>query len=158
MNTGGFTIPELIVAVVVILVAALVAAALLYPANFSDKEKQASRTLALATLSQGLQRYRAKNGQWPAGIPATDTAIGSDSGKYNLCSSLVPTFLPDIPSDPDAGYKLQGITTTTATAPCNQKDITYFSGYDIALHQDGSILLTANADKSHVLTLVVRPN
>jgi len=141
----GFTIPELLVAIVVVGALLSVSLFLMRPVSYTTSDQNAERQLNMAALAQGLQRYKAKNGTFPTDIPtAKAAAIGTPPGSYNICPYLVPTFLKSMPLDPNNGIQYTGDTTNPSftNAACNVQGVNYVTGFAIQKNSDGSVTLT----------------
>lgn len=156
----GFTIPELLVVIVIIGGMLAIAIPLLRPVSYAPQNADATRRLYMASLAQGIQRYKTQNGSFPPGIPGVDTAISSQSNGYNLCTYLVPHYLKDIIIDASAGL----IYTGDETAPeptdegCDKPGVKYVSGFAIRQAKDGAVTVVgASAQKSGAkLELTIR--
>lgn len=137
----GFTLPELVVIGVVALLLAVIMTKVLRPINYGADIFNADRRNDIAYLAQTLREYKAKHGTYPGSIPETPTPLGSLNNHVNLCAILVPEFMPDIPLDPQTGYKFIGEERTTE--PCTHENIAYITGYLISKDPKGVITLSA---------------
>lgn len=141
----GFTVPELLV--VIIVLAAMLGGAmwLLRPASYEAAEYEAERRLGMATIGQALKLYKDRNGQWPEGVPAKATAIASHDKGYDLCPFLVPKFINDMPLDPVSGMQVAGDDPSNlqfTDQRCDQEGITYVTGFTIKRNKDDSLTLS----------------
>lgn len=135
----GFTIPEIVVVIAVVLVCILASLVFIHPRDYNVQDRNAKRTLQLAYVSQGLTRYYNDIGHLPADITGTATIIGSDTESYiNLCADLVPKYLKDIPVDP-----LSGQMFTDTCAGNKDQPGAYNAQYTIMQQKDGTIVLAA---------------
>lgn len=138
----GFTLVELLVVGTLLTGASLYCIFfLLAPIDRTAENLAAERRTEIAYIAQGIQRYTAATGQLPPNVPGKLTAIGSYDDHYNLCTSLVPEYLEDMPLDPAGGSKLT--SETSDSTGCNAAGIKYATGYAIAKMDDGRIMLTA---------------
>lgn len=153
LNERGFTLPELVVATIVIFIFLVISLILLRPADYSVQDQDAKRRVGIAALAQGINRYVAATGQLPADIPTKLTAIGSPDDHYNLCKYLVPTYLNDVPLDPTLGLKTTSKATNKADPPCSDDGITYASGYAIQKGRNNQIIISAPASKNVSITI-----
>jgi len=156
-NQHGFTIPELLIAVGVVVLIAAVGVTGLKPVSQDTAIKDAERRTDVAWMAQALKRYKVANGQFPAGIPAKAQYIGSDNGEFNLCNIMVPAYLRDIPKDPDSGLRYKGSNLNASTAdPCTTKDLHYYSGYTIAQSASGAVTLAAPSAKADHVSITLQ--
>lgn len=139
----GFTLPELVVAIVVLIVLLLATALLLRPKDYAPQNYDAERRLGAARLVQALARYQADNGAVINEIPEEPTHIASLEDGYDLCSLLVPKYLSDIPLDPLYGVKVNIDTEEDTAESCAADDVEYASGYEISRDKQGKINITA---------------
>ncbi len=132
-NQGGFTVPELLVSVVMLIGLAIGAYYILRPADFGVSERNATRMIGVAQIMRGLHNYYVDNGVLPDSITTSTKVIGSDKTAANLCSDLVPKYMKDIPLDPAWGLE-------TAAGGCGAKDQQYITSYLVRRSADGKIL------------------
>lgn len=129
--SSGFTIPELLVVLGLVVVLLIIGFTVLKPRNFDVSTRNAGRMVDTAFLVQTIDKYYAAKGTLPATMPTTETVIGTEKDNYDLCKDLVPAFVKDLPFDPQAGLK------TDAAKACDAKDQRYVSSYTIARSEDG---------------------
>lgn len=146
LRDGGFTLPELLVAVGFLVVAGLVVAWLLNPTDFTNDYLTASRRTDVAGIVQALNKYAANTGTLPPGVPTAQTEIGSLNGEYNLCKYLVPSYLPDLPIDAVVGVAPRG------GKQCDASGASYDTGYTISRDQAGQLTIRSAADPTIRLT------
>jgi prepilin-type N-terminal cleavage/methylation domain-containing protein len=144
----GFTLPELIAVAAVGLVLISLMLFLIRPKNFSVAQRNAQRQTDLAHIMQAVNAYKAKNGTLPPHITTTENAIATEEDETSLCNDLVPTFIKDLPMDPQAGLSfLEG--------GCAAEDQLYATGYTAKVNDKGEVVLSAPAaenDESITLT------
>lgn len=126
---GGFTIPELLVAIVLVVVMGGSAIFLLRTNDTQVEIRTAQRKYDVALIVQALNAYHGDNGRLPDGITTDFRAIASD--ELNLCEALVPDYLSDIPYDPSEGM-------VTQEGDCRTDDQQYTTGYSIKKNADGT--------------------
>ncbi|HJP96009.1 MAG TPA: type II secretion system protein [Candidatus Saccharimonadales bacterium] len=129
---AGFTLPELLATVAIVVVLGVIAIFLLRETPQTADRYDSQRQTDTALLVQAVTNYRAKTGTLPDGITTTYKTIGSQDGELNLCKILVPNYLTDIPYDPTAGQ---------AASPddrCDAKDQEYTTGYQIKKDDAGT--------------------
>lgn len=153
-NERGFTLIELVVAILVILVMLIFALFFLRSANFTSDRLDAQRRTGIARIVQGINKYVADHGQLPPDIPTKLVAISSGANQYNLCSYLVPTYLKDLPFDPAYGVKLTKDNTASNDA-CNTPDLTWSTGYGIQRQSDGRVMVVSTLGTSGKITMYV---
>jgi prepilin-type N-terminal cleavage/methylation domain-containing protein len=156
-NEQGFTLPELLVVAGIIVLMMLGSMVILRPASYAAQTEDAQRQTDIAHLAQALQRYKAKKGHFPVDIQPTATGIGSEETQYNLCATLVPEFIKDIPIDPAVGLKYKNNGTFDQTKElCTAKDVIFTSGYAVEHGNDGALKLRAPAAESGKIEITIR--
>lgn len=151
-NQSGFTLIELLI---VIGILGILLAIVLIAVNPSQNFKQANNTQRKADVSaiiDALGQYASQNkGAYPAGIDNTVKTITSTAGtgNVNLCSSLVPTYIADLPIDPTTG------TEAPAKSLCTDASATYNTGYTVTLNTTGNRVTVAapSAELSEVISV-----
>lgn len=157
LGARGFTMPELLVALGVLLVLGVSTFILLRPKSYIAESVHAERRLEIALIAQALERYKAAVGHMPTDLPDQPTLIGLGDEAYDLCSVLVPTFAKDIPLDPQIGIKYQSeVQQNEEGAPCSDPDVDYASGYTIAKAPGGGVRIAAPTTDKETLAITVR--
>lgn len=133
LNQQGFTVPELLVAVVVFVGLCVGSYYLLQPKSFNVQERDAQRMLGVAKIMQGISSYYADNGQLPSAITGDKKVIGSDKTSANICKDLVPKYMKDLPLDPAWGLE-------TASGNCASKDQQYITSYLVNTADNGAVI------------------
>jgi type II secretory pathway pseudopilin PulG len=136
-SQGGFTVPELIVAIVLLVVGIVSAAVMLRPASFEFDELHSERRLKAAELSQALTRYYQDKNAWPEGLTTAAKPIGTEEGQVDLCQALVPEYIKDMAFDPLIGYKMDSAKEEFVADPCTADGIMYEAGFDVSISKDG---------------------
>lgn len=161
---SGFTVPELIIAIVLLAGLLVGVAFLIHPDNQDMAKDNAQRRIDLASIARGLHAYQhAHTGALPDGILDQAAVIGSEDGELDICTDIVPAYMKDLPLDPAGGAKAtqaQDASTTSAGSsatattpgsvtpnndgqPCNAPNMRYSTGYTIAKKADGGFTLAA---------------
>ena len=99
----GFTILELLVVigVITILIAAVVVA--VNPSRQFAAARDTQRRSDLFSITNAVYQYAVENnGSLTPNFPTTATRIGTTAG-YDIGQYLVPTYLSDVPQDPNGG-------------------------------------------------------
>lgn len=129
----GFTLIEILV---VIGILAVLLAIVLIAINPQQQFKQANDTQRRSDVNailNAIGSYAAQNhGQLPAGITTTtDAALKlsnpavTDGTEIDLCATLVPTYIAELPMDPLA------TAPTGGTTPCASGTTAYDTGYRV---------------------------
>lgn len=130
-NQQGFTIPELLAAMVVMLALCIGSYYLLHPTDYGPEQRDAKRRTAVAQLADALVGYYAANGQLPSAVVAQKKIISSDKKTgSNICADLVPTYMKDLPFDPTLNVK-------SVKGTCAAKNQQYVTSYLISRTEDG---------------------
>lgn len=88
----GFTLIELLISVSII--AILIAIGIASYATINKQSRDTKRKSDIEQLRSALEMYRAENGNYP------NIVGGSYSDASGLSTTLTPTYIPVIPSDP----------------------------------------------------------
>ena len=120
---AGFTLIEILIVIGIIAILAAIVLVAVNPAKQFEKANNAQRSSNVNAILNAVGQYMVDNqGNPPSGIPTTAAEIASGSGKANICTALVPTYLAALPGDPDpTKSSAQSITSCT----------TYNTGYEI---------------------------
>jgi prepilin-type N-terminal cleavage/methylation domain-containing protein len=158
VNERGFTIPELLVVIAILAIMLAGTVLFLRPVSYDNRSNDANRRVGLSAMAQALNEYRQKMGSWPAGIPAADTAITTQPNGFDLCTRLVPTFLKDVPLDPQLGLEYTG--EDTAPNPsldgCGTQGVKYTTGYSIRQSKDGAVTVSSLSSAGGRIEVTVR--
>lgn len=149
-NQSGFTLPELLATVVLVIALSVVAIFLLRQSPQTITRNDAQRQTDTALLVQAVSNYHHKNGTLPAGITTSYKKIGSQDGELDLCKILVPDYLTDVPYDPTTG------ALSSVNDRCDAADQEYTTGYEIKKNDSGTQITvqapSAQGDKMIVIT------
>ena len=132
----GFTLPELLVASVVI-IALLATLALSVSASVDTAPRRdAERRLEVAKIAQAIDLYRTEQGAFPPTITEKEQFVGSGQDESNLCADLVPIYLENMPFDP------LGQTLGDAK-DCPDDGGDYITGYSVRRTGNDTIVISA---------------
>ncbi len=135
----GFTLIELLVVIGIIAVLAAIVLIAINPARQFKQARDAQRSSNVNAILNAVGQYIADNkGTMPSAINTTDREIST--GNANLCSALVPTYLPALPRDP-------GLSGDEQVADCSGS---YSTGYNIV--RDSNNRVTVSAPSTEIAT------
>ncbi|HSW74376.1 MAG TPA: type II secretion system protein [Candidatus Saccharimonadales bacterium] len=140
LDQQGFTIPELLVALGMVLGLCVGAYYVLRPQSFDPQTRDAQRMVGASQLMVGLEKYYADNGHLPTSITSKKKVVGSDKDSANLCTDLVPKYMKDLPLDPTWGVEIEN-------GGCSAKNQQYIASY----------LVSATASGGHTILYVAAP-
>lgn len=145
---GGFTLIELLVVIGILAILLAIVLIAINPAkHFSDANDTQRRSDVNAILNAVHQYMAANKGVPPGGITATAKTITDTVGATNidLCDNvLVPTYLADLPIDPQTG--------TRSASPCTGAN--YDTQYTISASATNN-RITVTAPDAEVGTISV---
>ncbi len=127
--------PELVVIGAIVGLMILVIALFARPIDRTPARNNAARWVGVAQVMQLLGMYVRDYGSLPVGLTPAPQLIGSEKGMVNLCPYFVPTYVADVPLDPEAGGE------TGAT--CRAKDGVYETGYTITKTAENLVTVAA---------------
>ena len=112
-NQKGFTLIEILVVIGIIAVLAAVVLIAINPARQFAQARNTQRTNDASALLNAIGQNIADNkGVIPSVITTTPTEI-KKTGGIDLCSAIVPTYIPALPMDPSLASSA-GITDCTS--------------------------------------------
>lgn len=118
---NGFTLIEVLVVIGIIAVLAAVVLIAINPARQFRQARDSQRVSNINAILNAIGQYIADNkGEIPTEITLTKEDIDNDEA--NLCSVLVPKYLPSLPFDPGATV-VNCLTTAYDTNYAVQKDV-----------------------------------
>src|SRR6185436_3239797 len=99
-NQSGFTLIEILVVIGMNALLATIVLIAINPARQFAQGRNTQRSSNTNAILNAIGQYTADNkGILPAAITATPTNIGNAG--IDLCSILMPTYIPSLPSDPN---------------------------------------------------------
>lgn len=130
----GFTLIEILVVIGLIAILAAIVLIAINPARQFAQANDSQRTGNVNSILNAVGQYMADHkGVLPAPISAlasnATTSIASGAGNADICSALVPIYLPQLPIDP----------TTGVYTDCSN----YTSGYKVARDSNNRITIEA---------------
>lgn len=132
-NQNGFTLIEILVVIGIIAVLAAIVIIAINPARQFAQARNTQRTSDSAAILNAIGQNIADNkGVIPAAITTTAQEI-KKTGGADLCSALVPTYVPALAMDPSLANSA-GITDCTTD---------YVTGYSVVKDSAGRITVKA---------------
>jgi len=131
----GFTLIEILVVIGIIAILATIVLIAINPARQFAQANNTQRTSNVNAILNAVGQYIADNKGTipPGGIIAVPTVIKSGVGNADICSALVPQYLPSLPVDP---RNASGPVAPPCTAP-------YDTQYSIDQDPNGRITVSA---------------
>jgi prepilin-type N-terminal cleavage/methylation domain-containing protein len=131
-STKGFTLIELLVVIGILAILLSIVLIAINPARQFGQANDTKRTSAVTQILNAVGAYAADNkGNLPTEITTTAQEI-SNAGA-DLCSILVPDYIPALPTDPS-------LNTDDVAAPC---PATYSTGYTIIRDAQNRVTVSA---------------
>jgi len=132
-KSSGFTLIEILVVIGMIALLATIVLIAINPARQFRQGRDTQRTSNVNAILNAIGQNIADNkGITPAAITTTIQDI-SNTGA-DLCSALMPTYIPSLPQDPNVGAPL---------STCG----TYDTGYHVKKDASGRITVSANGEE-----------
>lgn len=152
LKQKGFTLIELLIVIGILAILLAITIVALNPRQNFQQANNTQRSSNVNAILNAVNQYMAANsGQLPAGITTSAKTITSTAGASNidLCTTLVPTYLADLPLDPTAG------TEAPADSVCTAGGATYNTGYTIVATATGNRITVAapSAELSAVISV-----
>src|SRR5215472_2448332 len=119
----GFTLLELIVVSGFLLVALIITAIVLHPRDYGGQQRDGQRMVDMAQIATAVSRYQQAHSSLPPGITTSAQMIGNEQGDLDLCKSLAPTYLKDLPIDSTQGGKISNSAQDITNKPCSDSDV-----------------------------------
>lgn len=133
-NTQGFVLIELLVVIAILGILFYTVITALQPGKNFSLARNTSREVSVQMIAQSVvQNKLSNNGNFncPAQLPSVATPISSAPGGVNICSCIIPTFLPAMPVDPGSQDNYFN--------SCSD----FVSGYSIFINAEDKITVTA---------------
>ena len=109
----GFTLLEILLVIAAIGILAAIVIVAINPLRQIGKARDATRLASLNTLQKALEQYYISNGRYPDGVIAGEyieiCVDGNTIECVDLEDDLVPTYIAEIPKDPQGGGFKVGI-------------------------------------------------
>ena len=142
----GFTLLEILLVVAIISILAGIVIVAINPARQLGSTRDAQRKSDIGTIYKAVNQYLIDKGTPPLSITSTLTPIcilGQTSSCVDL-SVLVPTYIPEIPKDPNSttttGYAIAKINGNVyVEAPCTEIGFTNQAGYSTTTPTDAFV-------------------
>ena len=149
-STKGFTLIELLVVIGILAILLSIVLIAINPARQFGQANDTKRQSAVTQILNAVGAYAADNkGQLPVAITTTDQEIGSGTGKADLCSVLVPTYIPALPTDPVLNTPDVSVSGSPLACPAS-----YTTGYNIVKDAAGRVTVSApNASVTTPITI-----
>jgi type IV pilus assembly protein PilA len=139
----GFTLIELLVVIGILAILLAITLIAINPNKHFQDTRNAKRSSDVVAILDAIYEYQAANsGSLPpsvqaASIPAASKVASTD---IDLCD-VVPTYLADLPLDPDT--TATGSLLTGGATPCNAGTTAYDTGYEIEKSTNGRFTVSA---------------
>lgn len=124
----AFTLIELLVVIGILAILLAIVLVAINPARQFSQANNTQRSSDVNTILNAVHQFAAdNNGTLPAGIDTTVRTITNAGGAadVDLCADLVPTYVADLPLDPQDG------TENPAASVCTDANADYNTGYTI---------------------------
>ena len=101
----GFTLIELLVVIGILAVLLAITLIAINPARQFQQANNTQKSYDVNAILNGVWQYAVDNNGDLSGlaIPATATNISSTAGDVDLCSEVAPTYIAQLPVDPQTG-------------------------------------------------------
>ena len=147
----GFTLIEVLVVVGILAILLAITLIALNPAKHFADTRNTQRSSDVSAILNAIYQYQASNkGNLPAALISltADQATALSNTGVNLCSTLVPAYIADLPLDPDTTYGTRDASTTCASTAYN-------TGYEITKSSGATARFTVTAPHAEGATVSV---
>jgi prepilin-type N-terminal cleavage/methylation domain-containing protein len=144
---GGFTLIELLVVIGILAILLAITLIALNPNQHFQGARNAQRSSNVSEVLNAIYEYQAQNnGNLPPSVSGTITgnerlAEGGAGSPVDLCADLVPSYIAELPLDPDTTVS----SVTGGATPCAAGTTAYDTGYTISKTTGGRFTVTAPA-------------
>lgn len=142
----GFTLIELLVVIGILAVLLAITLIAINPARQFANANNTARRSHVTQILNAIGQYIAENkGTLPAGLSNGMSATAfNNTNLAGLCSALMPTYIPALPTDPS--LNTADITSCT----------TFATGYTIAVDNNGRVTVAAPSAENSATISVTR--
>jgi type IV pilus assembly protein PilA len=134
---SGFTLIEVLIVIGILAVLAGIVLIAVNPARQFAQANNAQRSSDANAILNAIGQYIVDNKGDLTGLDITTTAQNVSNTGADICNTLVPTYIPAFPTDP------QSVTTGTGIAEADCDTEAYDSEYQVVKDADGRITVTA---------------
>jgi type IV pilus assembly protein PilA len=140
---SGFTLIELLVVIGILAILLAITLIAINPNKHFQDTRNAKRSSDVVAILDAIYEYQSANsGSLPPSVQAASIPPASKvaSTDIDLCD-VVPTYLADLPMDPDT--TATGSSITGGPTPCNGSTTAYDTGYEIEKSANGRFTVSA---------------
>ncbi|MBI3397595.1 type II secretion system protein [Candidatus Woesebacteria bacterium] len=149
----GFTLVELLIVMGILVALLAIVLIALNPVRQFKQAHDTSRSNDVNAILNAVHQYAADNkGVLPSGITSTPQNVRKTGG-VDLCATLVPTYLAQLPVDPTVGTN--GTTTGSPVSDTQCADA-YNTAYQISATSSNRVTVTGTAEIPGVVISVTR--
>jgi prepilin-type N-terminal cleavage/methylation domain-containing protein len=155
-NQQGFTLIELLVVIGILAILLAITLIAINPNKHFQDTRNAKRSSDVSAILDAIYEYQSANsGTLPPSVQAGSIPAASKvaSTDIDLCD-VVPTYLADLPMDPDT--TATGSSVTGGSTPCNVATTAYDTGYEIAKTANGRFTVSAPSAEGGATISVTR--
>lgn len=131
-NQKGFTLIELLVVIGILAVLLAIVLVAINPARQFQQANDTKRRSDVTAILNAIGQYSADNKGNLSALSLSTTPVDA----YTLCSSLVPTYISLIPTDPTSSFNGNGVDCTQAAGS--------LTGYKVTADANGRVTVYAN--------------
>lgn len=144
-KNNGFTLIEILVVMGVLAILFTIILIAINPTTQFSRANNAKRQSDIAAILNSIGAYAADNkGVLPTGISTTVATITDSVNGANICSALVPKYIPSLPTDPS--LKTSDITT------CSN----YNTGYTVVKDANNRVTIAAPSQENGEIISITR--
>jgi len=133
----GFTLIEILVVIGMVAILATIVLIAINPTRQFQQARDSQRVSNVSAILNAIGQYAVDNkGSLPASITTTAQDIGNSGA--DLCSDLVPKYLPALPTDPGSTHKGAALKETDCSS--------YDADYKVVKDSNGRITVSASPE------------